>query len=204
MNRPDALSEIIESGSRHLDGASDGNLPRGIREVIWDCLGPWKSTRGWRRRARLAIASATVVQDVWAKQHPDDDFVQRALASADRMIRDQPPDDPEEMAHEIGAAFNEIPGMDAALPAAWAATKAIYAAAFDETFDSDDLDWDRPDRSDLRKNDAAFFAAWAYSGSHPSGGSDADARREFWRWWLKEAVPAVAADGEPEVLAPKP
>lgn len=203
MNRPDPLRDALERAAQDLGRAPDGNVPRGIREVIWDHLGAWKSPEGWRRRARLAIASARAVQDVWTAHHPEDEFVRRALAVAARMMSPQPPENPEEIAHEIGAAFNELPGMDAALPAAWTATKAVYVAAFDETFDPDDLDWERPDRSDVRRNDTAFFAAWAYAGSRASGAANPEMRREFWRWWLTEAVPAVAEGREPEILAPR-
>jgi Immunity protein Imm5 len=182
-----SVEEVIERGRRHLVTARDGNLPRGAREVLWEALGPWRSPAAWNQRARLALAAATAVRDGWAARHPGDDFVERALAAATAIIDGTSAGDAEEAAHRFGADFIELDGMDDALPAAWAATKAVYVAAFDETFDSENPDWERPDFQETQANDAAFFAAWARSGEHVRTGASADARRAFWLWWLEEA-----------------
>jgi len=46
--------------------------------------------------------------------------------------------------------------------------------------------------------DSSFFAAAAYAGGAVwDSDSDSLKRREFWEWWLNEAVP-MAWDSEPD------
>jgi hypothetical protein len=73
--------------------------------------------------------------------------------------------------------------------AGWAALQAVVVAANDEDLsdlnsDVDDLDIDGSSWS------TAFNASVAYANGVPSQpGSDVSRRREFWTWWLDEAVP---------------
>lgn len=189
---PDSLSSLIAQALRHLDDAPDGDLPLGYREAIWAELGQRQSNTGRRRRARLSLTAARAVRHFWLDQRPTDDFFDRAIRTAESLLVREAT---AEVMKTADAFWNETGGFrdnDAATAAASAAVKAVLVAAYDETFDAADLDVTRPEDPNVAYGDASYFAARAISGGHflrPE--TRREERRQFWRWWLTEAVPAA-------------
>ena len=73
----------------------------------------------------------------------------------------------------------------------YGAAQVLSVAAEDDVFDAGPVDTAITD-ADVNPDepDAAFCAAAAYAdGTVWVQGSDREKRREFWEWWLNEAVP---------------
>ena len=77
----------------------------------------------------------------------------------------------------------------------YSALEALSVAVQDEAFDERAVDLASSDADlDADEIDAALSASVAYAnGAILYPGSDHVRRREFWEWWLKEAVPAAWA-----------
>jgi Immunity protein Imm5 len=75
--------------------------------------------------------------------------------------------------------------------AGWAAVAAVVVAGCDEDLSDPDSDLDDLD-VEVTSWSNAYAASVAYANGAPSQpGSDVSHRREFWTWWLDEAVPAA-------------
>ena len=82
----------------------------------------------------------------------------------------------------------------APLIAGYAADCVVSVALFDESFDPDNPHDNTQDEDlDPYEWDAAYYAAMVYAGGASWNEASSPARRrEFWEWYLREAVPAAA------------
>jgi hypothetical protein len=184
------LSILIQRAVEHLEHAPDGNLPLGYREAIWAELGARLSDAGRRRRTRLALFTARAVESVSRDDAASSDLFDRAMAAAERLMFE-----PLRSGSDLAAAlWEEVVSVRQHGPASIAATVAVKAAivaTHDETFRAENVDLARPDDINIAYGDAAYFAARALSGPADDPCSDLVARRGFFTWWLKQAVPAA-------------
>ena len=203
----DELEEAIIEGARAVIDSDDHDLPVGMRQAIWDCLGPHASkegpvTLGQIRRYGLAKIAVRKVLPLW-KAHFPADKIEEMLAKGDDVLAGRLPRAHARKLYEDYQTYEQEMmsgpevGAEAAnaLAVCAAAIAAYYVALWDERFSSWEIDATLPNNSiDPFDFDAALTAAIVYANGGPwDRGSDKIKRREFWLWWLKEAVPAAAA-----------
>lgn len=191
------LQQVSNISSRflaQLDEASD--LPLVVRQELIDELEERIANehKAAQHYWGLSLACAKKVYFRWHSQHPETDlrvWIQNFLASRglEKSI--------EELAklHKyLDRVFESCPTKENEL--AVASAMAIYATGRDATtgrvrppfVNSGSTD----DEVIPEFRDASYYASVAYSAGGPSDpNSDLERRRQFWTWYLTEAVPAA-------------
>jgi Immunity protein Imm5 len=195
----EALAMVLQRAAAHVRADPRGALPLGRRETVYAALGPREgpdADDAHRRRARLAIGTCEHVLPLWEQDLPEDRSPRDVLALAAGVLDGATtPEDARSRAGRLwGRTENltQLAGEPARLSVGFACAKAVEVAIGDEWFDPVRLDPQRDDGGDLFEVDTAFTAALAAAGGPPwSEDSDAEARREFWLWWL-DAVEEAA------------
>ena len=199
-----SVSALQTRALAEIDGDADRHLRLGVRQEVWAALGPRRGGEGpptgaHLRRLALAVAGVRRVLPLWDRRYPGNDLPSVALGAVGALLRG------EIGVEEAQRVFDRCWGdavhlaVDRPFPevaAGFAAVQALGTAMYDEFFDPDSLDPARPDEDDPESHDSAYYAAVAEAGGMP-GDPDADRerRREFWRWWLGEAVePTVGVE----------
>ena len=203
MTSSSAILSILETAERSLV-APHYDLSLAWRYEIWKALGPGDrpvgvTGEGHRRRARLAILGAGKVLPLWERWRRGDLRPRRMLELAERRLQtgEQPPDDEDLEYFDVELDNLHAATKRAAVLVGYAALHAYRVAVEDHHFDADET----PDPADYDEPDPARDAAIAYANGLPGeAGSDGALRREFWLWWLREAVPAAA---DPVRVPPK-
>jgi hypothetical protein len=203
----DDLEEAIIEGARAVIDSDDHDLPLGLRQAIWSCLGDHASregpvTLGQIRRHELAKIAVRKVLPFWQKHFPvgkieeilakgDDVLAGRLSRSAARKLFEEYQACDESL---MSGPESTADAANALLVCA-AATGALYVALWDERFSSWEIDSSLPNNSiDAFDFDTALTASIVYANGGPwDKSADPIKRRDFWLWWLKEAVPAAAA-----------
>ena len=208
------LVALIEKGIVCVENHPVHHLEVGIREAILLALGgrnefandadtvsDEEAETGYRRRMDLLLASLEKVLPIWEKSWPDNDFVQRMMAEIRTFphlhLSNEAQEEMEaaiyeklEYADELTNETRSIAGV-----VAMAAARGLSLAVYDG-FLSDDIDLARVDHEDFMANESHFYVAAAFAGGPPypialSIAGDAEKRKEFWLWWLTEAVPSA-------------
>jgi hypothetical protein len=201
------------------------------RLAIYNAFGSQSDLQGQRVRAYLALITARRVLPLWQAAFPSDDMPERMLALAEAVIRGTVDTQvaAREMAE---AWYHNPQSGDSGEYALWhtycageAALNAVsealsknpladriqdYTSATNkdptyikdaETITDDDLVYG--------VTDAASSAATAYAGRIDGGDgylidspSHPEKRREFWEWWLTEAIPQAWELAAEETGAP--
>lgn len=202
MSLSESLSDLLSKALLAIHNHSNHDLNLGYRQAIWSKLGTnntksdFLDSVGHKRRALLAISTARKVISIWNKTWPTDNRPSFILAKAEEVINGAT--DGKKAAkfgdefwtlleHHIGEDNN------ISIYAGTSAVKALFVAVQDEQFDESNIDYQRTDADvDVYDLDTSYFAAAAYAhGSIWEPDSDPAKRREFWEWWLQEAVPAA-------------
>jgi Immunity protein Imm5 len=198
---PPDLEQRIAEARAELEARDDGRLPLPQRRRLRETFGPWEpldapaAPPGLRRRVELARRAAEHVLPVWYAEAPGDHGPEQMLELAERRLnRDISEAQADDLAdqfrvHADALAYRkEI--SQRALAAGEAARLVLVATDLDDFAeyppDADDGDID-PDNWE-----AAYVAAVAAAG-YPD--EDVNARRDFWRWYLDEAVPEAWGSG---------
>jgi hypothetical protein len=204
------LESIISVCLDALHAHPQSVLELGYRRAVWTCLGDRLTDEqrpaGYFRRVHLALASARKVLPIWEQHFPQEDMPHFALSMAE-AVRDGKRS-PESVGG-IGARYwgqidqkiceysqyqaqhqKDLSDVLNALQAGISAIQALGTAIGDELFSPGDMDYSvKDDAVDPYETDAAWCAACVYAhGSRWDQASDAERRREFWEWWLTEAV----------------
>jgi hypothetical protein len=199
------LEEAIIEGARVVIDSDDHDLPVGLRQAIWDCLGDHASkegpvTLGQIRRYILAKIAVRKVLPFWQKQFPAEK-IEEILAKGDQVLTgrlsraDARKLYEDYQTYEHGLLSDPDSTADAnAIAVCTAAIGAFYVALWDERFSSWEIDPKLPNSSiDPFDFDAVLTASIICANGGPwDKGCDPVKRRDFWLWWLKEAVPAAA------------
>ena len=189
---------VLQRAVAHVRADPRGALPAGRRETVYAALGPRGDDDAHRRRTRLAIVTCEYVLPLWEQDLPEDRGPQEVLELAVGVLDGTTtPEDARSRAGKLwGRTENltQLAGDPARLSVGFACAKAVEVAIGDEWFDAEHLDPQRNDDGDLFEVDTAFVAAMAAAGGPPwIEGSDPEARRGFWLWWL-HAAGAVGSD----------
>lgn len=184
-----AVDQSVLAAARSAIG-SDGDLPVEHRVALQTEL----RRADWRRWCRLELDCAERVLSIWRTVEPSTRPVE-LLALARRALEDSSLRRRlEEAADLFDAELQDAEvtaDNDAAHAAGWAARQAAYAVvagapALGDRIPRDEDPWDWS---------AAFAGsiAWAGGATWPSFGRTGDPvrRRDYWRWYLDEAVPAA-------------
>ena len=192
---PRAVTELLAAAEAALAAAADGHLVLSIRKRIWAALGPREVDGAravigppLRRRTTLAIFAAQRVIPIWTRAFNSDERPKEMLRIARLYVEEKV--DFKFAWRAKNAFWVEVDRLNGvAVAAGYAAAQAVTTALNDERFDVQDLD-SKVDRDlDPYDWDASFFASVAAAHGAPwEASSDGSARREFWRWYIREAI----------------
>jgi hypothetical protein len=196
MPLPQELTNAIGRAREALQHDEQSDLNLGYRHLIWSALGP-RDAEGRHRRARLAMLAARRVLPIWERFWPHDRSPHEALALAEKVLRGEP--DAQAVRQQRDLAFAKMDSLSdhsankIPVSAGYSAVQALSAALWDESFDPHKIDLNLTD-DDVQpeEHDASYFAALASSNGPPwDPNSSAGKRRQFWEWWLPDAVPGA-------------
>lgn len=195
---PEELRAALQDAEEALDGSETGDLPLAHRRRVWQALGEGTEgygSAGHRRRTMLDLITVEHVKPIWNAAYPSDGAVDEVLDGARQVLEGTRS---AQWAYGLkGGAWTEFinrMGEDHRFAAGYvgsAACAALFTAAHDKTYsdlapDTDDYDLDVEDW------DASFMAAMAAAGDDEADSAESQgATREFWQWYLREAVPAA-------------
>lgn len=205
------LAEAIRLAKSHLQESADGVLPKRDRILIWQCFGPRTRHMAWldvsaggAARARYTVERECLVHglSIWDTAFPGDRLPERAIELADRVLTDRSLVDKATKAcqsywHEAdnlsANLFDTDPSQQHVAMICYAASRLLSVAIRDQPFN--ELDPDDPAflTFDPYREDPAWCVSNAVAGgSEFESGSDVEARRRFWLWYLDDAVPIAA------------
>ena len=190
---------VLRQAEEALDASEHGELPLAHRRRIWEALGQapegGHGSPGHRRRTILDLITVEHVKPLWDRTYPSDGTVEELIDAARQVLDDRhPPEWADELQSRRWVEITDRMGEDHQLVAGYVGTAACCAlstAAHDKSYadlppDTDDYDVDSEDW------DASFLAAMAAAGGEVGDPDASDGRRrEFWKWYLREAVPAA-------------
>jgi hypothetical protein len=208
MYLPSDLSHLINESLKGVESHPQHELNLGYRYAIYAFFGPKSPTsgnttnQGHRRRTKLALLSIQHVLSLWEKVRPFDRSPHLILEKVQQILEgvltgkqvDQMSGLP-----DWGYMDNvscQVPYIGSSwILVGYGAVKTIGVAIWDEIFDptqiNPQLTDDHLDTYDL---DVASEAAAGYAGGFRwKSESDQRKRRQFWEWWLTEAVPKAWA-----------
>lgn len=203
MSLTQSLKKIVEKALEAVHSHRQHDLNLGFRQAIWAEFGPHlkesrsKDKVGHQRRTILAIITARHVLPVWECVWPKNDTPHRILEETEKVLKGTLKFSLKEGRERLQDLWTWLDNMEVsnvqldAFNVGFSAVKAFAVALEDELFDPKDIDYNRTDIDvDAYDADSSYYAAAAYAnGSIWESESDASKRKEFWEWWLQEAVP---------------
>jgi hypothetical protein len=199
------ISDALAAMRQHP--LNDLNL--GWRWAIYTALGPHLfgedtiDMTGYLRRTALACLSVRKVLPIWEQAKPADRTAHQILAKAEQVLHGKV--NPQILSQKPAAYwtlmdslyyFADENGEDPSyIGVGYGAACALSVALWDEKFDPNHVDYNLTEASfDPYEWDVAFHAAAAYAdGAVWEQNSNTVKRREFWEWWLTEALPKAWA-----------
>jgi hypothetical protein len=189
------LQQAIRRGEEALANDPRGHLALGHRQAIWAALGP-RDAAGRVARARLAELSVRHVLPIWERIWPENRLPHHLLDLATRVRNGEL--DGATLAAERNQTFTDLDdiaylsGNNPAVGVGYGAQHALTVAIRDEPFDPAHPDPAvRDEDVQPEDHDSAYYASIAATGGPPwDEESSAARRRDFWQWWLSQAVPA--------------
>ncbi len=202
MKVPPNIEQLLAESKKALADNSEGHLRLPYRRRIWRAYGPVRVensraviSEGLMRRANLARLCAEHVLPIWREGFPEDDRPQWMLDAVRQYLTGRLSFD---VAYDAKSNFwGKLEGLMCegkrfnSIYAGFAAVNAITTALKDEYFglpQNEETELD--DDLDPYGWDASFLSSLAFAGGaawEPQ--SSVGKRREFWQWYLKEAVP---------------
>ncbi|AFZ10528.1 hypothetical protein Osc7112_6374 (plasmid) [Oscillatoria nigro-viridis PCC 7112] len=193
---PISVKQVLEECHSHLD--SKGELPASYRgkiyKVIGDCFDN-NSQNAHVIRSRLELSCAWKVLGIWESCELTDDSARKLLEMAENFLRNK--GDRKTLETFDNFFYDKLENlMDngqeyfIAAYAGYASSSAISTVLYDINFDTlyrSEIEIDPDDWT------ACFNASLAYCGgaTWEEGVGDDLKRREFWEWFLNDAVPAL-------------
>lgn len=215
LKLPSEFQQLLDQARAEVLAHRDNDLPRPTRLRLQLALGPHLESPnkppfaipgvGLTRRTNLCVSVVEQVAPIWDRHYPDIPAVEDMLRFARQRLR-------EECTHDealngrsrlVGALLNHITEPEEKQPgiaAGEAAQRLVHTAVYDENFEDPAL---LDEHFDPTAWDCAFWGACAWSGSIPRlEGWNQEAYKEYWLWYLNEAIPwAWASVPEPGPLS---
>ena len=199
----DVLSGALESAFHALRADPDGVLALAYRQRIWAAMVPRLMNgnqavqgTGLRRRTSLALSCVRRVLPFWEKAWPNDNGPGTLIELIENFFDNKV--DRRVLYSEQLALWARVDNLAyerdvVELMVGCAACGAASTALVDEVFDPDNLELSASDEDrDAYQWDAAYYAAMVLAGGPPRNAeSSIERRRQFWEWYLSEAVPRV-------------
>jgi hypothetical protein len=209
MPLPNKLTDLLRVAGHEVARDPCGALTLARRQEIWTALGPVRrrgrrALRGPGLLRRFAVASQCVRQalPLWEGSRREDDMPQRLLQTAERYLARRVPFakakkligegwlHADNVSVEL-ADRNDLKGQSVTL-VCYAASRALLVAVWDERFEPGMPPFAGEDTygsGDPESMDVSYLVAAARSGGWPTQGDPGvKRRREFWRWYLEQAV----------------
>jgi hypothetical protein len=213
MSLPASLADLLRIASGEVARDPNGALTLQRRHEVCLKLGTYRPGKvgairgvGLRRRFDLAARCVRHVLPLWKARLPDDRTPQRLLVAARASLEARfTYDQAKEAIYEgwlhadaVGCEFadrNDGEGFWAAL-VCYAVSRAVSVAYHDEKYNVlvDPSCGEEYGSGDPESMDTAYLAAAAASGGWPyKPEPGVEARRKFWLWYLRKAVPKAWA-----------
>jgi hypothetical protein len=198
------LIAAIQNASSALSTNTDGELILPERKQIWRAMGDLlvEGNRaikgiGLKRRTKLARLCVQKVLALWDEVWPYDDGPRQMLITADQYLNGAI--DYDVAWERKNTYWSKLDNLIyegnhlTIVNVGFAAVKVVTTALVDEIFDPQDPEENISDESlDPYQWDASLYASAAYAGGFAwEEQSDKLRRREFWQWYLIEAVPSA-------------
>lgn len=195
MNSPPELVKVIEQARTAVRDDVEHALKPYLRRQIYDAFALGSKAREVRARLEIMTARKTLPfwQEVWPENKLPHDLLQCATEVLEGVSR------AELVTPKVSAAWLELEEIGAqslgevesqAFFAGQAALEAALHAIGEDRWKGIELSKEDEDADlDPWSSDTASWAAAAWAGPFWEGKSDANRRREFWLWWLSEAIP---------------
>lgn len=202
MAIPAELQYAIQDAHRALANHEHGRLLLPYRKRIWAALGQRlieggraQLGVGLRRRTKLAIRCGELVLNYWKREFPEDETPERLIIYAEQYLNGEMEfrwawDQQNNFWSVVEDLMSEGKPFPA-IYAGFAATKILATALYDEKFTPGKIEENlTEDNLDAESWDVSYWASLAYAGgSHWEKESSPTRRREFWQWYLNDAVP---------------
>jgi hypothetical protein len=194
---------ILGQAKSAVDAHPLHDLSLGHRRLIWSILGPRTDpsvtphvSDGYKRRVTLAIATMRKVLPRWEASFPDDRSPHQALQMAENLFASKcSRDDAYSMWASLDYHYDDCMCKQIepwyVFGVGYGCVQALKTVIMDEHFYDNNFDLNLNDGDvDSDELDSSYHAALAWAeGNVWSPESDRAKRREFWLWWLDEAVP---------------
>ena len=177
------------------------NLAPIHRALVYNLLGSMSEEHSYRRRVRLELLTAQYVLPLWERVWPENRIMRNLIEQAVHFSQGNT--EVEHIGYAANAVAEQLEAMwevsEGSLEvAACFAGEGIIMAAFTigglDPFGDIIIDNDmREEDLDDSASDSAKWAAAALAGQVDKESGDKFVRREFWRWWLYEAIPTAYA-----------
>jgi len=190
------LRQAIEEARAGVQQHPAHGLSPFYRKQIYDLIGPMAERPSRCIRAQLAIISAQRIAFIWGESRPQDDRIDQLITLAKDILRDTVIKEVAEkmageawdwLTNDYGDRNEEL--HDGALYVMAAALEAVFASLGVDRFHNVIIDQNMTDTDlDPWCSDTALYAAAALAGPLWEPGSSSERRKEFWEWWLSEAI----------------
>lgn len=198
---PHELRQLLDQARAKMLTHKTNDLPRPSRVQLQLALGEYLRSPGvgLTRRANLCLLVAEKVRPIWEHHYPQApavEAVQDMIRIAGQRLRNEITQREArrgrgELVSVLQDAADEPEEKQPAMAAGEAAARAVYVAMYDEDLEKPELLDDDLDASDW---DCAFWGACAWSGGIPGQtGWNQEAYKEYWLWYLDEAIPEAWA-----------
>lgn len=196
------LNNILEEAKNKILSHHKGELTLPIRKSIWKMFGGCEfkaehkalPTIGLKRRVKLATICVKKIIDIWNKVAANDKRPLEMLEVSEKYIEGSV--DYEFVSKQLNNFMNDLINLGSdesyfkAALVGFAATHTVSIALSDERLmvygDDSDLD----DDYDPESWDTSYYTSLAYTDNEPwDENSNVEKRREFWLWYITEAVP---------------
>ncbi|RAX21995.1 MULTISPECIES: Imm5 family immunity protein [Actinomyces] len=198
------LNREISAGRTALSSSDEAILPLGVRRRIWAAMqDPDDDDATYRRRVELAILCVKRVQHIWDRGFPGDAGVSEMLTLAQELVNEQADPEQAEWRAEtfLDNVLDSVSSFDAIVQPATFVADAASRTVISACYRNPDYDTADPETDDDEllpdSLEPSYSCASAAAGAlnwQPIEETDVEARREFWTWYLDEAIPQVLAE----------
>ncbi|MDQ3930288.1 MAG: Imm5 family immunity protein [Chloroflexota bacterium] len=193
------LQQAIEQAYAAMVRRDDHAVIPIYRQRIYAAFGPARDQLSYQCRGWLDVLTARFVLPMWQEVWPGDPLATRLFVLAEDVLHGRK--QRTAVADELGQVWAQLEGSHA--EAEWQAhdracnarQAAVQTLAWlvdpwpsCRLMTEDETDWDLLDPI---CSDAAMWAVNAYAGAVYDWVSDPTQRREFWTWWLHDAIPVA-------------